>query len=71
MLSTGAVTGFVPVSVYFIPVPLAGVFTVIVPVGVAQVGCTGVKVGTAGKAKIVISSTAVPVPVKFTPGTSA
>ena len=51
--------------------PLAGVFTVIVPVGISQVGCVGVKVGTAGKAKIVISSAVVPAPLKFTPRTFA
>ena len=36
---TGATTGFVPVRVYEIPEPGAGVVTVIVPVETVHVGC--------------------------------
>ena len=46
---TGATTGFVPVRVYEIPAPGAGVVTVIVPVETVHVGCAvTVAVGAAG-----------------------
>lgn len=38
-LLCGAITGFVPVTVYDIPTPLAGTVTVIIPVATMHVGC--------------------------------
>ena len=39
---TAGTNGFVPVTVYEIPVPVGGAVTVIVPVATAHVGCTNV-----------------------------
>ena len=47
---TAATTGLVPVTVYVIPVPVAGAVTVIVPVAKAHVGLVTVAVGAIGVA---------------------
>ena len=53
---TAVTTGLVPVTVYVIPAAGVGAVTVIVPVGMAQIGWVSEADGAAGVARIVATA---------------